>query len=198
MAIKKFYWDTSCFVSYLSATHPDELARSLVCADVLKHAQNDQIEIWTSVWTIVETIRPKVMYKPVPLPRWAEMLNGTNEKGAIVHPEAMSQFDDIWTYYKRNTLPARLLPEDQALRIKQMFDWPWIRKIQVSPAISHRAVEIARSHNMKAGDAIHVASALYRNCDVLHRWDRDYRRTDSLIQSQDPTRMSPQSLLSLT
>jgi predicted nucleic acid-binding protein len=197
MAPKKVYWDTSCFISYLSSTHPDEVARALICEDILKHARNDQIEIWTSVWTIVETIRPKTIYQPSPVPLWAELLNGKDEKGNAIHPEATGEFEKIWNYYKRNTLPTRLLSEDQTLRIKQMFDWPWIKKIQVIPAISHRAAEIARSHNMKAADALHVASALHRNCEILHRWDRDYERTDNLIKSEEPCRMSPQNLLEL-
>jgi predicted nucleic acid-binding protein len=197
MAPQKVYWDTSCFISYLSGTHPDELARALICEDILQHAKNDEIEIWTSVWTIVETIRPRTVCPPSPLPLWAELLKGKDQKGNLIHPEASSEFENIWTYYKRNTVPSRLLSEDHALRIKQMFDWPWIKKIQVIPVISHRAAEIARSHNMKAGDALHVASALYRNCDVLQRWDRDYTRTDALIPSQDPVRLSPQNLLEL-
>jgi hypothetical protein len=35
MAIPRFYWDTSCFISYLSAKHPDEQQRALVCKDIL-------------------------------------------------------------------------------------------------------------------------------------------------------------------
>jgi predicted nucleic acid-binding protein len=198
MAPKKVYWDTSCFISYLSGTRPEEVARSLICEDILKHARNDEVEIWTSVYTIVETIRPKSAYQPSPAPLWAELLNTKDKDGKILHPEAASEFDKIWNYYKKSTLPTRLLAEDQALRIKQMFDWSWIRKIQVIPVIAHKAAEIARAHNMKPGDSVHVASALHRNCEVIHRWDRDYARTDSLIPSQDPLRMAPQNLLDLT
>ena len=195
MTPKRIYWDSSCFISYLSGTHPDEIARSLICEDVLKHARNDQIEIWTSVYTIVETIRPKAVYQPSPRPLWAELLSAKDNEGNTIHPEAVSEFDKIWNYYKKNTLPARLLSETQALRIKQMFDWSWIRKIQVIPVIAHRAAEIARTHNMKAADSLHVASALHRNCEFIHRWDRDYSRTDSLIPSKEPHRMTPQNLL---
>lgn len=197
MTPKKVYWDTSCFISFLSDTHPNEVARAKVCEDVLQHARNDEIEIWTSVWTIVETVRPKVSMTPAPLPLWAELLNGKDDKGAVIHPAASGEFEKIWAYYKKNTLPTRHLSDDQALKIKQMFEWPWIRKIQVIPAVSHRAAEIARSHNMKAGDALHVASALHRKCDVLQRWDKDYNKTDSLIQSQDPVWITSQGSLEL-
>ncbi len=195
MAPKKVYWDTSCFISYLSGTHPEEYARSLICEDVLKHARNDQVEIWTSVYTIVETIRPKTNYQPSPVPLWAELLKAKDEEGNVIHPKASTEFDKIWDHYKRNTLPTRLLSEDQTLKVRQMFDWSWIRKIQVIPAVAHRAAEIARSHNMKAADSLHVASALFRNCDVLNCWDKDYSKTDSLIPSQEPVRMTPQNLL---
>jgi predicted nucleic acid-binding protein len=181
MALKRVYWDTSCFISYLSGTHPEEIARSLVCEDVLKYARNDQIEIWTSVFTIVETIRPKAIFQPSPVPIWAELLKAKDSKGNVLHPDAYSEFDKIWNYYKKNTLPSRHLSDDQIQTIKQMFDWSWIRKIQVIPVIAHKAVEIARNHNMKPADSLHVASALHRNCDAIQRWDRDYSRTDTLI-----------------
>jgi predicted nucleic acid-binding protein len=192
---KRIYWETSPFIAFLSGTHPDEIARSIVCEDVLKSARDGDIEIWTSTWTIVETIRPKASYQPTPHPLWAELLNAKDQKGNIVHPNAASEFDVIWKYYKRNTLPTRPLSDADATRIKHMFDWPWINKIQVIPAISHRAAEIARSHNMKPGDALHVASALHAKCDCLHRWDRDYSRTDTLIRSCEPERISSQNLL---
>ena len=93
MAPKRIYWDTSCFISYLSGTHPDEIARQVVCEDVLKHARNDDVEIWTSVWTIVETIRPKTLYQPSSVPLWAELLNGADDKGKPFHPEATGEFE---------------------------------------------------------------------------------------------------------
>jgi predicted nucleic acid-binding protein len=197
MAPKRVYWDTSCFISYLSGTHPDEIARAQVCEDVLLDARNDDIEIWTSVWTIVETVRPKTPYKAVPLPLWASLLNQTDSKGNLIQPSATTEFTKIWEYYKRSTLPSRLLSEPESLKIRGMFDWPWINKIQVIPAIAHKATEIARNHNMKTGDALHVASALARNCEVIHRWDKDYAKTDALIPSVEPARIARQGTLIL-
>lgn len=194
---KKIYWDTSCFISYLSGDHEDEQSRSAICKHVLKHARNGDIEIWTSVWTIAETIRPKERFQPSPLPLWAVLLTAPDEKGNMPYPKAHGEFDKIWTYYKKNTVHTRLLTEEQALLIRGMFDWPWVKKIQVGPAIAHRAAEIARSHNMKASDSLHVASALSRSCEVLHRWDRDYERTDALIPSEEPKRLSTQQVLRL-
>jgi predicted nucleic acid-binding protein len=198
MVAKKVYWDTSCFIRYLSGTYPKEIERSKICEDILMHARNDRIEIWTSVWTIVETIRPRVENRPQPMPLWASLLEAKDDKGNLIQPEAPIKFQEIWTYYDRNTRPTRLLSEDEVRRIRAMFDWSWIKKVQVFPAIAHRATDIAGAHNMKPGDALHVASALARGCEVIQRWDRDYRKTDKLIPSVDPEWMSEQAPLGLT
>jgi predicted nucleic acid-binding protein len=195
MAVKKAYWDTTCFISYLSGSHPNEVSRAVICEDVLQHARSGGIEIWTSVWTIVETIRPKAIYKPTPLPPWTELLTAPDKLGALQFPRALGHFEQVWEYYNRNTLVTRPLAEADVKLIKGMFDWPWIRLVQVLPSIAQRATEIARAHNMKPADSLHVASALSRGCEVLHRWDRDYTRTDTLICSQEPERISPQGLV---
>lgn len=195
MPIPKVYWDTSCFISFLSGNHPDEQARAEICADILKHARNNDIQIWTSVWTIVETIRPKEMYKPQSLPPWSKALEVTDATGGLVYPNAKAQLEQIWNYYNRNTVPSRNLSATDASDIKKMFLWPWISKIQIVPTIAEHAADIARNYNLKPGDSLHVASALARGCDSIHRWDRDYTRTDSLITSKDPLRMSPPNLL---
>src|ERR1700722_10979899 len=116
--VRKVYWDSGIFISYLSDTHPLEKVRADIAVDILKHAQDGQIEIWTSVWTIVEVIRPK---SPIPdafpLPKWAELLNATDDKGAVRYPTATAHFTQVWEYYQRHTLPDRLLPEKDAARI---------------------------------------------------------------------------------
>ena len=99
----KFYWDSSCFISYLSSSNSGEAARAGICEDILNHAKNGDVEIWTSVWTIVETTRPKSpTSNSFPLPEWAELL----------HPSASAEFERIWQYYKRNTAPARVLSDE--------------------------------------------------------------------------------------
>jgi predicted nucleic acid-binding protein len=197
MSLKKVYWDTSCFISFLSSTHPGEVQRANICQDVLNNARNDQIEIWTSVWTIVETLRPKTPYQAVPLPLWADLLKSADKDGNPLHPNAHTEFEKVWTYFQRNTAPSRKLSDADAQKIRRMFDWSWIKKIQVIPVIAQRAADIARNHNMKPGDAIHVASAIHRNCDLIQRWDRDYTRTDALIKSEEPTMITVQGRLGL-
>lgn len=193
MKPKKVYWDSSCFISLLSGDQSNEAPRASICEDILNHARNDQILLYTSVWTIAETIRPRSVWAGEPLPEWAKLLEKTDDKGNLLYPRATKELQELWTYFKKNTAPTRVLPESQATRIRQMFEWKWIRLVQVIPAIAHKAVEIARDKNMKAGDAVHVATALNRGCDVIHRWDKDFRRTDALLQSCDPDWMTPQS-----
>jgi predicted nucleic acid-binding protein len=195
MAIPRVYWDSSCFISLLSSQHQQESERALICADVLKHAQNDDIQIWTSVWTIVETIRPKEEYKPLPLPIWSNALKLTDKNGNFQYPTALSELEKYWNYFNRHTMPSRVLSQDQAKKIQGMFAWPFIKMVQIVPTIAEEAAEIARTHNMKAADSIHVASALAVKCGVIHRWDRDFKKTDALISSEEPKRMSAQTLL---
>jgi predicted nucleic acid-binding protein len=164
--------------------------------DVLRHARDGNIDIYTSCWTLVETIRPRDRYIPEALPDWSRALDATNEDGEKIYPNAKNQLEQIWSYYKRNTVPSRLLSQEQADKIKEMFSWSWIRKIQVVPTIAASASEIARKCNMKPADSLHVASALSRGCQLLHRWDRDYQKTDHLVPSMEPVRISPPDLLS--
>ncbi len=195
MPPKKVYWDTSCFISFLSDATEEESNRNDICQDVMKHARDKNIEIWTSVWTIVETIRPKSKYQPLPLPQWADSLDATDANGNLLYPKGKDHLQLIWNYYNRHTAPARKLSEVEAKKIKGMFAWPWIQKIQIVPTIAEHAAEIARSYNLKPADSLHVASALARGCDSIQRWDRDYRKTDALIFSADPTMISPPNLL---
>lgn len=189
----KVYWDASCFIGLISGDQPSEAPRASICEDILHNARNDQILIFTSVWTIAETVRPKSLPEVFPLPDWAQLLDAKNKEGELVFPTATEEFSKLWAYFKKGTAPSRILPEDQATKIRLMFDWKWIRLVQVTPAIAHRAVEIARQHNMKPGDATHVATALNRDCELIHRWDKDFSRTDSLIPSKSPEWMSVQA-----
>ena len=194
--VKRIYWDSSIFITFLSDTHPQEKIRAAIAEDILKHARSKEVEIWTSAWTVVEVIRPHpVVPDNFPLPRWAHLLEAKNPDDSVIYPKAAAHFKLIWEYHQRHTQPQRLISEKDADAIKQMFDWPWLKLIDVVPAVAHRAAEIMRNYNMKAGDSIHVASAVYRQCEVLHRWDRDFQKTDSIIQSADPERMTPQDLL---
>lgn len=190
--IPAVYWDTSCFISLLSADiEPD---RAGICIDVLNHAKDDRIKIWTSCWTIVETIRPREPFVAKALPNWAVCLDQTDKDGKAIYPGSRTELEKIWEYFHRNTRSTRILEPDKAKKIRQMFAWSWIRKIQVVPTIAAEAAELARNYNLRPPDALHIASALARGCESIHCWDRDFRRTDHMIPSQAPVRLSPTNL----
>jgi predicted nucleic acid-binding protein len=196
--VERVYWDTSCFISFLSATHPDEKERALICRDVLQHAINDRIEVWTSAWSIVETIRPKTKYVPKPLPLWARALEQTNDKGIKLYPDATAKFEEIWEYYNRHTVPTRKLSDEEYQCIRDVFSNRMVRMIQVEPSIAEEAARLAIDRNIRPADGLHVASALARKCAKIHCWDHDYSRTDDLIPSGPPTWMSEQPELGLS
>jgi len=54
--IRSIYWDTSCFICFLNRR---EAERRLICDDILRHAQRNELKIYTSTYTIAEVIRPK-------------------------------------------------------------------------------------------------------------------------------------------
>jgi predicted nucleic acid-binding protein len=193
-SIPNIYWDSSCFISLLSADA--EPQRHEICNDILQHARNDEVVIWTSCWTIVEVLRPREKVQPHALPSWTGYLKRKRKDGSFVYPGAHEEFERIWNYYHRHTRPSRLLDPDQASKIRKMFAWPFIRKIQVAPVIAHKAAEISRTYNIKCGDSIHIASAVHRGCTEIHCYDERFCRTNALILSKEPARMSDQTLFS--
>jgi predicted nucleic acid-binding protein len=75
-----------------------------------------------------------------------------------------------------------------------MFEWPFIKKIELVELIAHEAVELARDKGLRPADSIHAASAI-KKCDVLQRWDRDFEKVKDLITVEDPQQISPQGSL---
>ncbi len=57
----KLYWDTTVFLCFLS---PVEQERRRICEDILRNARTGNCRIYTSTYTIVETVRPKKVSIP--------------------------------------------------------------------------------------------------------------------------------------
>jgi predicted nucleic acid-binding protein len=181
--LKKIYWDTSCFICFLN---PDEKERRLICEDILRHAEQGEIEIWISTWVIVEVIRPK---KPgsEPLPIWAD-------KAIKAVPEADQPLRELWSRYQRSA-PITKLTDEQTLKIRAMFEWPFLKKIYVDERVAEKAVELSRQFGLKPGDSVHVASAIIGKCSSLQKWDKDFEKVKSLITIEEPVRITPQRTL---
>jgi hypothetical protein len=114
MSKRKVYWDTTCFICFLNRK---EESRRLICQDVLVHARDGEIEIWTSTFTIAEVIRPRRANPPIPpLPRWAL-------KTVELFPTSTDHINEIWSFYSKNTAPYEKLTKEQINKIAEMFEW---------------------------------------------------------------------------
>jgi len=91
--------------------------------------------------------------------------------------------------------------------INDFFDNPWIELVQVDSMIAERAQDIARDHGVKPPDAIHIATAIARNADVMHSYDnskahsplrQDGRIGNPPLAIKIPQRFDPQLNLALT
>ena len=150
---RHIYWDTSCFICFLNHS---ELDRRAICEDILRNAQDGRIALYTSSFTIAETLYPRRTSVPNP----------------------------------------RRLSPDEANSIKAMFQWSWLKKIDVDQRIAFYAAELARDYNLYPNDAIHASTAiLTSNVDTLQRWDRDFSRVGHLINVEDPVRFSNQGVI---
>lgn len=181
---QKRYWDSSCFICFLNK---DEEDRRMICEDNLKHAKSGAIQIWTSTWTIVEVVRPK-RHGSAPLPDWAGKAIEAIEKE---HPNAKQELETLWRRYQSNDPATKLTPE-QIEKIQGMFEWNFIRKINLDERVATKAVSLCRDYGLKPADAVHAASALVAKVSVLQRWDRDFEKVKALITVEEPNRMSAQ------
>lgn len=187
---RKLYWDSSCFICLLNDADY-ERNRRIVIEDVLDNAERGVVEIWTSTYTIVEVIRPK-RHGTAPLPPWAIKAMEAIKKD---FPEAPNQLETLWKRYQAND-PSTKLTSEQIDKIQGMFEWDFIKLIDVNQLIADEAVKLCRDYGLKTADAIHAACAKsIRGERVLQRYDRDFDRVRHLIPVEEPQQISPQASL---
>ena len=88
---------------------------------------------------------------------------------------------------KAKSLPgATKLTPEEIEKISGMFQWPWLRKIDVDQRVAMHAVTLSRDYNLYPADAVHAASAILRKAQVLQRWDRDFDKVNHLIKVEEP------------
>lgn len=186
---KQIYWDSSCFICFLNKGTV-EVERRKICEDVLRHARNGGIEIWTSTWTITEVIRPK---RPgsAPMPEWALKAIEAIKKE---FPAAQDELQALWRRYQVAE-PATKLTTPQIEKIHSMFEWPFIKLVNLDERVAREAVKLSRSYGLKPADSVHAASAVLKKVEVLQKWDRDFDKVKSLIRVEEPQWITSQTSL---
>jgi predicted nucleic acid-binding protein len=76
-----------------------------------------------------------------------------------------------------------------------MFEWDWLKKVQLDQIVAAKAVELQRDYNLKPGDSVHAATAIRIKADVLQRWDRDFDKVKHIILVDDPKMLTIQGEL---
>lgn len=184
---KKLYWDSSCFICFLNA---DEERRRIICQDILDHARNRGVELWTSTWTIAEVIRPR-RHGAAPLPLWAIRAIATLKKE---FPAIEEELPRLWNRYQSSD-PMKKLTSEEISLINGMFRWPYVQKVNLDERIAGKAVELARDYGLKPSDSVHAASAMMARVSVLQRWDRDFDKVKHLVPVEEPQQISAQNSL---
>ena len=156
-----------------------------------RNAERAVVEIWTSTYTIVEVIRPK-RHGSAPLPAWAIRALKLVEKE---FPQAELEMETLWKRYQANDPSTKLTPE-QIDKIQAMFEWSFIKLIDLNQLIADEAVKLCRDYGLKTADAIHAASAKsMRGEKILQRYDRDFDKVRHLVSVEEPQQISPQASL---
>jgi predicted nucleic acid-binding protein len=62
---RAIYWDTSVFLCFL---RKQESERRAICEDILRHAHDGKVSLYTSSFTVTEVIKPLRMETTGPRP----------------------------------------------------------------------------------------------------------------------------------
>jgi predicted nucleic acid-binding protein len=143
--ISKIYWDSTAFLCFLKRA---ESERRKICEDILYHARDGSVNLYTSTFTITEVIRP----------------------------------------HNADVGGTRLLSAEEIAEIQGMFQWPWVKKIDLDQRVARKAVELERDFALGTADSIHGASAIVAKVDVLQHWERSdqFGRIARLIEVEHP------------
>jgi predicted nucleic acid-binding protein len=83
------------------------------------------------------------------------------------------------------------LTDEQVEMIQGMFQWPFLKKIQVHQTVSFAAADLSRKFGLKPADAIHAASAMFKKVDAMQVFDRDFKAISHLITVEEPRLLTP-------
>jgi predicted nucleic acid-binding protein len=143
--LNKIYWDSTAFICFLKKFEGE---RRKICEDILYHARDGKVSLYTSTFTVVEVIRPQI-------------------------PSAAG---------------TRLLSADEIAEIQAMFQWPWVKKVELDLRVARKAVELERDFGLTTADSIHGASAVIAKVDVLQHWERknEFTKLSRLVAVEQP------------
>ncbi|TAK22565.1 MAG: PIN domain-containing protein [Chloroflexota bacterium] len=123
-----------------------------------------------------------------------EVIDGVNRADIARHLLVVAQsgvfkiHTSTWTmaevHKKRH---FRLLETEQDQTILRFFEQEFIALIELDREIGERANQIARDFGIAPGDAVHRATAIRAECDVVLAWDGPLTgRTDLPIPVEEP------------
>ena len=97
--------------------------------------------------------------------------------------------------HKKRNYASLTKQEDERVQA-DFFKHEYIKKIDVDNWVAHHAREIAWEYSLSPNDAIHVASAIKVNAEVLHHWDGDFGKVpSSIMSSEEPIKWERQLTL---
>ena len=121
---RKLYWDTSCFLCFLNK---EEVERKAICKDILRHAKDGEIALYTSTYTIAEVIRPKSASIP---------------KARRLTPAEIKKIEDMfrWKWLKKIDVDQRMAFE--AVTLSRDYVLRPADAIHAASAICHKLDEL--------------------------------------------------------
>ncbi len=154
--VNKIYWDSTVFLCFLKRHEGD---RRNICDDILHHARDGRVALYTSTFAIAEVIRPQ-----------SACMAG-----------------------------VRPFSREEIAEMQAMFQWPWVKKVDLDQRVARKAVEIENDFALSAADAIHAASAIVAQVDVLQHWERkeEFGKVSRLIRVEQPQMLTYGSLTEL-
>lgn len=67
-----------------------------------------------------------------------------------------------------------ILTEDQERNIDAFFQHEYIKLVTLDRVVAEHARKLARMHNLRPADAVHLASAIRAKADQVLTWDGDF------------------------
>ncbi len=138
---------------------------------------------------------------------WIALIKGENVKGVdrCVVPRMIledatdgkvtifiSRLTIVEVHKKRNY--ASLTKEEDDRVQAEFFQHEYIKKIDVDSRVAQRARQLAWDYSLRPNDAIHVASAIKVNAEILHHWDGDFEKVPpEIMPSEEPINWEKQT-----